>query len=46
VDECAFYRGKTMYALYKDDSILAGPGQAEIDKIIKEMQQADLDITI
>jgi hypothetical protein len=46
VDKCVFYRGKTMYALYTDDSILAGPDQAEIDKIIKEMQQANLDITI
>jgi hypothetical protein len=46
VDECVFYRGKTMYVLYTDHSILAGPDQAEIDKIIKEMQQATLDITI
>jgi hypothetical protein len=46
VDECVFYCGKTMYALYTDDSILAGPGQAEIGQIIKEMQKANLDITI
>jgi hypothetical protein len=46
VDECVLYRGKTMYALYMDNSILAGSDQAEIDKIIKEMQQANLDITI
>jgi predicted nucleotidyltransferase len=46
VDECIFYRGKTMYALYTDDSILAGPDQAEIGQIIKEMQTANLDITI
>ena len=35
-----------MYALYTDDSILAGPDKAEIDQIIKEMQKANLDITI
>jgi hypothetical protein len=35
-----------MYALYTDDSILAGPDKAEIDQIIKEMQEAKLDITI
>jgi hypothetical protein len=29
-DECVFYRGKTMYALYTDDSILAGPDKEEI----------------
>jgi hypothetical protein len=46
VDECVFHRGKTMYALYTDDSILAGPDQAEIGQIIKEMQEVNLDITI
>jgi hypothetical protein len=25
VDECVFYHGKTMYALYTENSILAGP---------------------
>jgi hypothetical protein len=45
-DECIFYRGKTMYALYTDDSILAGPDQSEIDQIIKEMKQVNLDITV
>ena len=47
VDECVFYRGKTIYVLYTDDSILAGPDEKEINKIIKEMQsKAKLDITI
>jgi hypothetical protein len=45
-DECVFYHGKTMYALYTDESILAGPDQKEIDQIIKEMQEVKLDITI
>jgi hypothetical protein len=45
-DECVFYRGSTMYTLYTDDSILAGPDQAEIDKIIKEMTAAGLNITV
>ena len=35
-----------MYVLYTDDSILAGPDKREIDSIIKEMQQAKLDLTI
>ena len=35
-----------MYALYTDDSILAGPNKAEIYQIIKEMKEAKLDITI
>lgn len=45
-DECVFYRGQTMYVLYTDDSILAGPDEAEIDQIIKEMKQVKLDITV
>jgi hypothetical protein len=46
VDECVFYHGKMMYALYTDDSILAGPAQAEIDQIIKEMREVKLDIAV
>jgi hypothetical protein len=46
VDECVFYRGKVMYVLYTDDSILAGPDEAEIDKVIEDIKQAGLDITI
>jgi transposase InsO family protein len=45
-DECVFYRGSTMYVLYTDDSILAGPDETEINQIIKEMKQAKLDITV
>jgi hypothetical protein len=38
VNECIFYKGKTMYhALYANDSILAGPDQNKIDAIIKQM---------
>ena len=45
-DECVFYRGTTMYVLYTDDSILAGPDEKEIDQIIQEMKLAKLDITV
>ena len=37
VDECVFYRGNTMYLLYTDDSILAGPDQDEINQIIHDI---------
>jgi hypothetical protein len=47
VDECVFYRGSTLYVLYTDDSLLAGPDKAEIDKIIDELQKkAKLSITV
>ena len=45
VDECLFYRGKVVYALYTDDSILAGPDKREIDKLILEMKDVKLDVT-
>jgi hypothetical protein len=47
VDECVFYRGKTLYVLYTDDSLLAGPDRKEIEKIIDELQsKAKLAITV
>jgi Reverse transcriptase (RNA-dependent DNA polymerase) len=46
VDECVFYKGKVMYVLYTDDSILAGPDKAEIDKVIDDIRKAKLDITV
>ena len=35
-----------MYVLYTDDSILAGPDLEEIEKAIKDIQAAKLEITI
>jgi hypothetical protein len=47
VDECVFYRGKTLYVLYTDDSLLAGPDKKEIEKIIEDLQKkAKLEITV
>ena len=45
IDECIFYRGKTVYLLYKDDSILAGPDKEDISKVIKDLKGANLDVT-
>ena len=33
-NECIFYKGKVMYTLYTDDSILIGPDPTEIDDIL------------
>jgi hypothetical protein len=46
VDECVFYRGRTIYVLYTDDSILAGPDEKELERAIRDIQKAKLDITI
>ena len=46
VDECVFYRGQTLYVMYTDDSILAGPSEKEIDQIFKDLIKAKLDLTI
>ena len=45
VDECVFYRGQTIYMLYTDDSILAGPSEDEINQIIKDIKKTGLDVT-
>jgi hypothetical protein len=44
-DECVFYKGRVMYVLYTDDSILAGPDEAELSEVIKQMKGIGLDIT-
>ena len=45
IDECVFYKGRTVYVLYTDDSILAGPDMDEINRIVEEIKAAKLDIT-
>jgi len=44
-DECVFYKGKAMYVLYTDDSILAGPDEEELESIYQEMKGTGLDMT-
>ena len=45
VDECVFYRGKTVYILYTDDSILAGPYPEEIYQVLKDLKKANLEVS-
>ena len=45
VDECVYYRGSTIYILYTDDSILAGPSKSEINQIISDIEKTGLNIT-
>ena len=46
VDECVFYRDRSIYVLYTDDSILAGPDESELDRIIQDMIKAGLKLTV
>ena len=46
IDECVFYRGSVMYVLCTDDSIIAGPDEKELDRVIEDIKQAKLDITV
>jgi len=46
VDECVFYRQNTMYVLYTDDSLIAGPNEDEIERVIQDLKKARLEITV
>ena len=45
-DECLFFRGKVLYALYIDDSILGAPSRQELDEAITAIKDAKLQITL
>jgi hypothetical protein len=44
-DECVLYYGKSIYVLYTDDSILAGPDEEELQAITTRVKEVRLDIT-
>ena len=46
IDHCLFYRGQAVYVLYTDDSILAGPDEAELDNIIRDMKKVGLKLSV
>ena len=46
IDESLFYKGQSVFVLYTEDSILAGPDSKELDSIIEEMKKAELDLTV
>ena len=45
VDECVLYQGESIYILYTDDNILAGPDEEELRHIVSEIKAAGLEIT-
>ena len=46
IDPCVFYKGKWIYVLYTDDSILTGPNKTELAIIVQQINQTKLNITI
>ena len=46
IDECLFYRGQSVFVLYTDDSILAGPDSSELDQILEDMKTVGLKLTV
>ncbi len=45
-EECVFTRGKAIYVLYTNDSILTGSDLKELEKIIEDMKHAGLELTV
>ena len=44
-DECLFYRGKVLYVLYTDDTIITGPTNKLIDDAIAAIHSTGLQVT-
>jgi hypothetical protein len=38
IDHCVYYKGATVFLLYVDDGIFAGPSDTEIDDLIKSLR--------
>ena len=45
-DECLFFRGIVMYAIYIDDSLLGAPIRQELDEAIKAIKDTKLQINL
>ena len=46
INKCVFYKGKSVYVLYTNDSILVGPDESKLDQIIEDMKKASLKLTV
>ena len=46
VDECVFYQGRSLYVVYTDDFILAGPDPQELDNITADIERVSLKIMV
>ena len=43
-DDCLYYKGKTLFAVYVDDGIFASPNAKDIDEAIKDLRRIQCDI--
>ena len=46
IDECLFYKDKSVFVLFTDDSVLAGSDPEELEAIVHEMQEMHLNLTV
>ena len=46
IDHCIFYKDGMIYALYTDDSILAGPNRSQLEETIVAIKRTGLNLTI
>jgi hypothetical protein len=46
IDECQFYKDKSVFFLLTHDSILAGPDPQELDDIVQGMKAVGLNLTV
>ena len=46
IDECVFYKGNIAHVPHTDDSILAGPCEEEIKKVIQEIRDANPNLVV
>ena len=44
-DECVLYRGKVIYVLYTDDTIITATNNKLIDDMVKDIEKAGLKVT-
>ena len=38
IDPCVYYKGRTVFMLYVDDGIFAGPNESEVKELIEELK--------
>ena len=45
IDECVYYRRKTIFLCYVDDSIIIAPNAKDADQVIKQLEELNYDVS-